>query len=189
MMMQNTPTPTPTPTSATCPPQTTTPTSVAFSVTLQQVQQQWHMTCNGQDYGPGNYPNMSVPYNNTATFSFTITQGANFAASPIGVLAGSNKPPHAGVGNGQINVTTQTPTVLTFTDSNNVKGHNQLNYVLYFGDQTKLDPIIDNGGCCGGVSHGGFFQSEAFMIAIVVLAVLVIAYVGYRLFGAKRTGP
>lgn len=185
-----TPTPTPTPT-PTCPPQTSTPASVTFSVQLKEEQPlQWHMLCGGQDYAPGNYPTLNVPYDNQATFNFAIAQGQNFAANPIGVLGGANKPPHAGVGNGQINITTQTATALSFTDSNNLKGNNQLNYVLYFTDSSKLDPIIQNGGCCGvgGGQGGGFFQSEAFTIAMIVLAVLVIGYIGYRLFGAKRTG-
>ena len=167
---------------------------VTYTYTLKEEQpQQWHMIdSSGHDYGPGQYPQLSVAVGDTGTFAFTITQGANFAASPIGVVGGANKPPHAGVGNGQINVTVQTPTSLTFTDSNNLKGHNQLNYVLYFSDgpNSTLDPIISNGGCCTAPGGGGteVSQIDAAIIIAALAVVLLLIYFAYRKTSAKRRG-
>ena len=153
------------------------------------------MTCNGQDYG-STYPKMSVPKDTSGVFNFTITQGASFAANgnggkieAIGIVGGAAKPPQAGVGSNQISVATPTGTTLSFTDSNSLTVPNKLNYILYFTDGTKVDPIIDNGGCCTVSHSGSFFESQTFMTTAAVVAVLVLAYVAYRLFGAKRTGP
>lgn len=193
--MQNTPTPTPTPTPATCPPSSTGTNSVTFTVSLNQQQDGWHMVCNGTDYGPPGYPEISVPKDSVGVFNFSITSGANFPLNgpgnkinAVGIVGGNAKPPQAGNGSGLITVSPPTATTLSFTDSNNAKAANKLNYVLYFTDKSQLDPIIDNGGCCGA-PRGGFFQSQAFVIALVVFAVLVVAYVGYRLFRSKPTGP
>lgn len=153
------------------------------------------MTCNGQDFGSA-YPTMSVPKDTQGVFNFTIAQGANFKPNgpgnqinAIGIVGGSAKPPQAGNGSGLISVSPPTATTLSFTDNNSVKAANKLNYVLYFSDGSKVDPIIDNGGCCTVSHSGSFFQSQAFMTAAAVVVILVLAYLAYRLFGAKQTGP
>lgn len=195
-MMQHTPTPTPTP-EPNCPPPPPQPwPTVTFTVTLKEEQpSQWHMIYNGTDYGPTEYPTLSIPCNNTGVFNYTISQGANFAPDKggkieaIGIVGGNAKPLHAGVANGLIKVTSHSNTALSFTDANSTPAPNKLNYILYFNNNSQLDPIIQNGGCCNvtgpGESNSSFLQSTAFMIAVVVLAVLVLGYVGYRMFAAK----
>jgi hypothetical protein len=170
-MMQHTQTPR-------CPPAPKTPPpwpTVTYNVGLkEELPSQWHMIYNGQDYGPTQYPQLNVPCNTTGVFNFSITEGANFATQAIGIVGGSAKPPHAGVANGQISVTSQTTTALSFTDSNNNPSHNTLNYILYFNDNSQLDPIIDNGGCCG---RSNFFSSPVEITGGELALYLLIAFV------------
>ncbi len=183
--MQHMPNPTP----PTCPKMPDPPPPpVTFAITLKEEQpSQWHMIYANQDYGPGQYPPINVPCNTVGIFQFTITQGANFATDPIGVSPGPNKPPHAGVGNGQITITKQTPTELWFSDANNLKSHNQLNYVLYFNDNSTLDPIIDNNGCCGQVIGGGN-QNHLVWYAIGIVAAILIVFLIVRMVRGGNGG-
>lgn len=117
----------------------------SFTVTLTEpASGQWHMLYNGVDYGPGNYPVLHVPEKNDGYFTFVTGKGASsFTSSPIAVAAGNGKPAANHI-DSQIDIKKNTASRLEFSDSNHDKG--PLNYVLYFSDASKLDPIIDNGG-------------------------------------------
>jgi len=137
------------------------------------------MTCNGTDFGT-TYPEFPVPKDTQGVFNFTIAQGANFPLNgpgnkinAVGIVGGAAKPPQAGNGSGLISVSPPTATTLSFTDSNTTKAANKLNYVLYFTDGSKVDPIIDNGGCC----TRSFWSSPVEFTGAQFAGLLVIAFV------------
>jgi hypothetical protein len=132
----------------------------------------WHMSWNGTDYGPGNYPPIPVAYNDTGVFTYTIkTAGVDFDKSPIGIDKGGK--PAKGHVNGQIDVSKQsTSTKLVFTDKNKDKG--DLNYVLYFNNKTTLDPIIQNGGCCQAAGGTGNMVTLEYTTLAIYLAIAFV---------------
>lgn len=138
---------------------------------------EWRMALNqGMAQGPGQYPTVDVPYNQTADLTFQILnpQGVTFAATdPFGA-----KP----VNNGkkdfkdQFTVSAGGGRTLTVTDHNGQKLKQKYlggdyHYALHFSDGTTLDPVITNGGCC---SEKGFSLNSTAYLAIGILALVVI---------------
>ena len=102
----------------------------------------WQMSLDGGNkQGPGSYPTISVAKGDKADIVYTIdnSQGTNvtFATQPILVPPKVND-----LGN-----PTGGGTSITLNDSNQNKG--PIPYTLVFNGAPTLDPIIDNGGCCG----------------------------------------
>jgi hypothetical protein len=151
---------------------------IIAGVDLTQDNGQWSMTYNGQTYGPGHYPSISVGSGQYADFTFTIKKGADFDLSgPVSVAKGNAKPNGNGLYS-QVTVTDVQPTVLAFHDKNTEK--TDLNYVLHFKDGSTLDPIIKNGGgCCqvASTATGTVTLSNSSFIAYLALAFFVGAAV------------
>lgn len=146
----------------------------SYEILLDQRKGQWWMSIDKAVTwrGPGDYPCLPVQKGETGEFSFTIESGPNFAVQPLGVSASASKKPKQGHIDGQITVNDRNETHLLFTDSNKSAGG--LNYVLFFEDNSVLDPIISNGG-----------PGKAQYLLYAFGAVLVIA-LGFAAFRAKQ---
>jgi hypothetical protein len=77
--------------------------------------------------------------------------------------------------------------VITFKDANSNPVATSYMYTLNAlrngQPVTPLDPIISNGGCCPGTRNTS--SSTIMLLAVALVAVLLLAYLGYRQF-AKR---
>lgn len=142
----------------------------------------WQMSLDGGNkQGPGSYPIISVAKGDKADITYTIDNSAGqnitFATTPILVPPKVND-----LGN-----PTGGGTAITLNDSNQNKG--AIPYTLVFNGAPKLDPIIDNGGCCGlSFSFASPIQiSGGELAAYLVLAFIagMVALMGVR---AMRKG-
>lgn len=147
----------------------------------------WTMDIGQGLQGPDHYPALSVPYDQTADFSFQIvgSPGVTFAATDP-FQAKSN-------GNGksdfkdQFDVSQGGERTLTVSDKNGQKLKKPYKggdyyYELHFSDGSTLDPVITNGGCCNAVGAQSYLPYLA--IGVVALAVLYVLLV--RPMMAKR---
>jgi hypothetical protein len=126
----------------------------------------WLMSVDGgKAEGPGSYPTISVGPKDKSDITFTIQNGpgqnVTFATNPILVPPKVND-----LGN-----PTGGSTSITVNDTNQNKG--AIPYTLVFNGAPKLDPIIDNGGCCGKTN---FFSSPIEMTGTSLSLYLLVAF-------------
>lgn len=165
------------------------PPVIAKADLSQDKQGQWWMTYEGQTYGPGHYPEISVGYGQYGDFTMTKKKGSDFdSAAPLSVAKGNAKPAGNGLYN-QVSVTGVSATVLTFHDKNTEK--TDLNYVLHFKDGSTLDPIIKNGGGCCQRATGTVTLSTTSFAAYLALAFFigVAAVLIARWFAGRSRNP
>ena len=126
----------------------------------------WLMSVDGgKAEGPGSYPTISVGAKDKSDITFTIQNGPGqnitFATHPILVPPKVNDLGNPAGGG----------TSITVNDTNQNKG--AIPYTLVFNGAPKLDPIIDNGGCCGKTS---FFSSPIEMTGSSLSIYLLVAF-------------
>jgi hypothetical protein len=129
----------------------------------------WNLQhCKGSG-GPGHYPVLKAPFDETPTFTFSITNapGVTFdATAPVWVTVGTNKPTQ--LDPGLISPVQGAGTrTISFADLNNYNGGDAvtLTYMLRFSNNTATDPIIQNGGCCRS-GYSAFLPTTNEMFAI-----------------------
>jgi hypothetical protein len=137
----------------------------------------WLMSLDGgNSQGPGSYPAISVGKGDKADITYTIKNGpgqnVTFAINPILVPPKVNDLGNPAGGGGSI----------TINDTNQNKG--DIPYSLVFNEAPKLDPIIQNGGCCSFQS--GFSRpvelsgGELALYLVVAFVAGMIAMMGLR---------
>lgn len=135
--------------------------------------------------GPPNYQDVALQQGAGATpFTITIRDpqnlGVKFAADPMWVQPGPDNCPQAQVfdSQGQIqSVQRVSDTQIKFTDLNNNTAPLTLTYSLQFVGAPALDPDIKNGGTQIGT---GLTATTEFIIGVAVIALLVLAWFGFR---------
>ena len=155
-----------------------------MTITINQVgsgnNQPWHLTNNGKECGPGQYPSVDVHINAGADLTIQIvkTTGVTFSQDPIWVSDTASKPTASGLGQ-YITVTGgQGTATLVIHDTNVNPG--TLNYVLNFNGASSLDPIIKNTGGGPPATH------PEYLIAGAVVLALLVAFILRKVFAAKR---
>lgn len=151
-----------------------------LSLSFQGGQSQWLMA-KDQDYpkGPGQYPGLSVRYNDTGEFTFNIlTQtGVKFASTnPFTPKADKPNPPDFA---DQFTVTGHGTTKLVVKVANANKaggpyGGGEYHYALNFSNGSTLDPIITNGGCCRNFNTNHLVYYALGAVALLVLIILIV---------------
>jgi hypothetical protein len=148
----------------------------------------------GQCNPNGNFPKITLPPGSgPATFTITINDvnhtGVLFDGDPnaMWIQPGTDCPQaYVFDSGGQIpKYNRVSDTKIMFTDANSEKGSLTLTYSLNFVRHgqavTSLDPIISNGGCCPG-NPRGTSSSTILLLAVAFVALLLLAYFGYRQF-------
>lgn len=145
---------------------------------LRGDKQEWWMAKGmGTAHGPGDYPKLSVNFDNSGEFTFQIhnPSAVTFAATDaFGPKAQKANPNDFG---DQFTVSGEGTKTLVVKDANSNKGGGHYkggdyNYQLRFSDGSTLDPIISNGGCCVNKSSYVWYAIGA--VAIVALLVLLL---------------
>ena len=142
----------------------------------------WLMSVDGgKAEGPGSYPTISVAAKDKSDITYTIQNGpgqnVTFATQPILVPPKVND-----LGN-----PTGGGTSITLNDTNQNKG--AIPYTLVFNGAPKLDPIIDNGGCCGFEgSYSGPIQLSGATLALYLLVAFLAGVIATMAVRAMRKG-
>lgn len=156
----------------------------------------WRMAKNmgtGQD--PAHYPKLKVDYDNEGQFTFVIQNG------PPGVTFATQNPFGEKTGkmaskdfNEQFIVSPSTDgKTLVVTDLNATKGGGKYDgkhyaYELHFSSGPSVDPIITNGGCCGG-SAPPIQNNNLAYYAVGAVALLAILWLVLRPMLNRNSAP
>ena len=140
---------------------------------------EWRMAKDdGNAQGPGNYPKLKVNYNDTGEFIFKIQnpKDVTFADPAFLPKKGAENP---GDFNGQFDVTGEgTGTLIVKVANANPNGSEYVGgdyvYELKFSNNTVLDPILTNGGCCKPQSSQMLYTYAAGAVVLLALFYFVI---------------
>jgi hypothetical protein len=152
----------------------------SIKLTYDTQHNEWKMAVGqGDPQGPGHYPGLSVPYNQTASFTFQIVAppGVNFTTDgPFKAKPGGNGKSDFG---DQFDVSAGGGRSLTVSDMNGQKlkkdyKGGDYHYELHFSNGTTLDPVITNGGCCQAAPTGYLTYLAIGVVALVAIWVLLV---------------
>lgn len=135
--------------------------------------------------GPDHYPKIDLPKDKVGIYTFQITGPQEFhATTPFEAKAGKANPSDFSYQFQPISLDKKK--IIILDNNSNPNGGEYAGgdyiYQLKFSDGTTLDPIITNGGCCGG----GTMQSSVLYYSLGAIALLALIVLIARPFLKRR---